>query len=98
MTVYRLSSQVKRVMTQAEISQDTLVVMLSKSAVIRHPRGNRRYHDWVFDLDQTKVLRVTKIKHPVILEGDSAMYDACEECDGNGCIDCGWSGEVIRYL
>ena len=65
------------------------------SARITHPKGNRRYEEWVFKV--TKNGRVDDV-HLIKCElcedhGRIAVYDICEYCDGDGCGKCNNTGE-----
>jgi hypothetical protein len=96
-TAYQLSEQVQQVMEQTAITMDDLLVMLNRSATITHPSGcNRRYHGWLLHVQDDLVLRMQKLEMTDYSQGCKSQIEECDECFGDGCIQCGWIGQVKR--
>jgi hypothetical protein len=93
---YHLSAQVKRVMTQAAITLEELRVMIERAAIISHPVCNRRYHKWGMKIEGTKIILLRKLEMVDYSSGAASVIEDCEECEGDGCPDCGWIGQVKR--
>lgn len=96
-----LGPQVLRVLEGEKISLEELDEMVKKSAITTHPRGNRRFHGWVFDISGNQLQHMSKAEL-VTLEVKGSMElvieDLCPHCDGDGCKTCGWAGEArIHY-
>lgn len=71
--------------------------MLRQAAIVTNERGNRRYHDWLFQVDGSTVVSMqhfnyTKLRIPS--QTNLAVYQPCAECEGSGCAACGHVGEV----
>jgi hypothetical protein len=102
-----ISPQVRFVIDSESIQRDELGLMLERAALTTHDRGNRRYHQWIFntktDLD-TNTLTVDFMtayeiptqKRVSTQDKDFVVFDEHEDCDGFGCKGCGYTGE-IRY-
>lgn len=69
--------------------------MLEDSAPVTHPRGNRRYENWLFNVQGKLVISVHKI---FCTQCDDrkriTVYDTCESCGGKKCKQCHWKGEA----
>lgn len=97
-TGYDVSAQVKRVIKGEGISEAELDTMAKKAAINTHDRGNRRFHGWIFDIQGNTLQRMTQdIQRIVRRQGSTnlTVHEDCEECDGDGCKECGWVGEVV---
>jgi hypothetical protein len=82
--------------------------MVERSARVSHALGNRRFHQWVFEVDGRIVQRMSRIDAPVAVptqgvplkDGEFYVHEECVSCFGGGCSICHWSGEVqlVRKL
>ncbi len=95
---YILAPQVLRVMAETAITMDELEVMITRAAIISDIRGNRRYHNWLMWVDGINVLFLCKLHMTQIGHGHNMAEEECQECEGEGCIDCGWVGLVERHF
>lgn len=97
-----LSPQVERVLKAEQISMQELGEMLNKAAITTHPRGNRRFHSWVFDIKQGTVWRMSAVEDSFERKAgtlDLTVFEEHEDCDGDGCRGCGYSGETcVTYF
>lgn len=50
------------------IDAKELSKMVAKSALITHPRGNRRYHEWLFNIQHGELLDVMRLEEVAIVE------------------------------
>lgn len=81
--------------------------MVKRAALCTHEYGNRRYNDYVFQIDGRNIvsmvdlnsgLYVTNKPKPVPLApGEFVQYEECDQCHGKGCAACNFEGEV-RYV
>jgi hypothetical protein len=80
--------------------------MLRHAALCSHEKGNRRYHDWVFQLRQGVIFRMTDVRTGAssdtirssnlhLAPGEFLVYEDCTECRGKGCRHCD-GGQVPR--
>lgn len=72
--------------------------MVQRSAITSHERGNRRYRDWLFNVEDDEVFSMTKFNMTTdVREGSTSltMYEDCPSCVGKGCKDCGWVGTIL---
>jgi hypothetical protein len=44
---------------------DRLDAVLSKSAIVTHPKGNRRYHHWVFEVVDGNVVSIWDTRNDI---------------------------------
>lgn len=63
--------------------------MLSLAAIVTHPKGNRRYHNFVFDVQGNQLVAVTDLRGESFL-----VIEECQGCKGTGCTICAGTGEV----
>lgn len=96
-----LALSVLRVASADGLSPDQVEDMVAKAALVKHSRGNRRYHDWVFDVrkekESTVVVRMSRLHSPVKIvskPGYPVLFEVCPDCDSDGCKECGWTGEL----
>ena len=88
------------------ISLEKLREMVVLSARVTHPAGNRRYHDFIFQVEGEEILDIIKVEGG---EGEEepfykceacqdtkkiAVFDECPLCEGRGCRRC--DGGLIR--
>jgi hypothetical protein len=67
--------------------------MVVHSTRITHPDGNRRYHDYLFMVEGSRVVAFGKIEELFKCEqcrdtGTIRTFDECGACDGVGCEHC----------
>lgn len=96
-----LSLDVLRVAAAEGFSQEQVENMVAKAALVKHARGNRRYHQWVFKVEQGEeclgVLSMTRHQSPFKIVHNPlypVMFEVCSECESSGCKECGWTGEL----
>ena len=95
----KLLNQPIRVAQAEKISAEELEHMIKHSAPLTHDWANRRWMHWIFDVDmEGSVLKRMAYKEAQGSSGSNFMYEDCEHCDGAGCKQCGWHGEVRRAL
>ena len=73
--------------------------MVTQSAPITHPSGNRRYNDWIFLVNGDTVRRV----HLIVCETCDdrkrvTVANICDNCDGDGCEECRDEGEFETMI
>lgn len=97
--------------TSQGISLKSLIEMVDLSAKVSHRHGNRRYHSWLFKVENNVVIRMLPLVnegHSVTIPnqiptpgpGEFLAFDECEACEGVGCELCNFDGDVpvIRKL
>jgi RecJ-like exonuclease len=75
--------------------------MLRRSARFTHPDGNRRFHDWLFNIEGRKVISIKRLQpeQEDVYEPHYkceyckdtkriSVFDPCPRCDGEGCQSC----------
>lgn len=95
-----IGMRVLNVIEANNIDMATLRYMIERAAIVKHPFGNRRFVDWVFDIRggvchamcRFDVLEVGKTG------SQHFVYEDHVTCNGAGCAECGWSGQVKRGL
>lgn len=88
-----------RVLKEEGISPEQFEEMVKHASVYsKSDRGNRRYHNWVLDIQDGVCQSMSKLQIVQIGNGKTPMYEDCSQCDGDGCHFCGWIGEVKRFL
>lgn len=99
--VHKVETRVQRILRTEGISQTELDDIAARSAINSKEEGfNRKYHQWLLlvidgqvrDMERTDVTEVGKDR------GKGFVFDEHEVCDGQGCKDCGWRGEVKQWL
>lgn len=76
--------------------------MARRAAITKHPQGNRRYHNWLFQINGTYVVSMVNLDVPAAKEApptkvgekEFVMYDECPKCEGEGCEACNHTGQV----
>lgn len=95
-----LSKEVQRVAEAEGMELSTVRKMVERSAVYRDPRGNRRFYDWLFQVENGEVQRMCYLTKRTIEQPKDAtkLPEECLTCEGEGCKECGWNGSlrVIR--
>lgn len=94
------SAQVRRVAEGEDLTLTEIERMVRLAARCTHERGNRRFHDWVFAVQdagqRTVVERMVRHTLTDYASGAAFVLEDCESCEGQGCHDCGWAGVVKR--
>jgi hypothetical protein len=94
----QVSEQVKRVMTKEKISHGKLEEMVASAAISSVPGFNRRYYNWLLKVTGDQVMALELVNRPIVGSGETVMYEVHEDCEGQGCKKCGWSGEIGRRV
>lgn len=92
-----LSPMVRRVVAGEGLDEAEVIEWVRKAARFSHEFGNRRYHEWIFEVRGEQVLRMVTLDPVEQFEHSMSpmvAYELCEECNGDGCKACGWHGEV----
>lgn len=87
------------------ITLSRLLEMVEASARVTHPKGNRRHHNWVFQVENNVVKSMSPLPFGEISStiqrvapkpgpGEFLTYDECEDCEGAGCKKCDFKGDV----
>lgn len=101
MTIFTFGEQVHDVADAEDLTLSEIERWVRMAARCTHPIGNRRYHDWVFDVEErgkdTHVERMCKYELTDYASGAQFELEECEDCDGAGCRDCGYAG-VVKHL
>jgi len=97
-----LLSKIKSVLKAEGISEEELERMLARSAICSDDGANRRFHNWLFEVESWpgRVRRMWKAnpRYVGVDKNKGYMAEPHDLCDGEGCVVCGWSGEVRRYI
>jgi hypothetical protein len=73
--------------------------MLRSAAIYTREEGcNRRYHHWLFKTKGEEVVDMRTLWTQEVGRGKDRVMEEHEGCEGQGCKECGWSGQVIRYV
>jgi hypothetical protein len=87
----QLSDAVQQVLKAEGITPQELEEMLSRAAITSLRGANRRFHHWLFRVEDDRVYDM--FGH--VKEMDSVKRWATHpDCNGQGCKDCLWSGVV----
>src|SRR4051794_19304146 len=82
---------------------DRLKEVMAKAAIVTHPRGNRRYHHWVFEVRNGIIVSVFDLRgpqKPALTPDSFVAYEDCDRCLGKTCPACEGTGliKVTRRL
>jgi len=58
-----------------EMSEADILQLVARSCRVTHPMGNRRYHEWVFDIDEGLIAGIAKFELSEAAQHQAA-YDA----------------------
>ena len=101
-----LSPEVRKFAQERGLTPAEVRNMVKAAAVVTHARGNRRYHDYVFQIEGRNIVSmadlnagagVTKKQDAPLRPDEFVQYEECEQCHGDGCEACNNEGEV-RYV
>lgn len=92
----------------AEASYDALLKMVTASAKVTHPCGNRRYKDYVFNVYGNEVRGVSRFQTGIAKHKESCaicgdvgkliVYDECPHCYGEKCAKCNQEGTIRKEV
>ena len=96
----KIADRVRRVLTAEHISDEEFGIMLKHAANIRAEGGNRRYHQWLFDVDAASgAVNDMRLLEPIeVGTGEGTVSEEHEACGGEGCRACGWIGRRLRRI
>jgi hypothetical protein len=94
----KISEKVLKVLTVEKISPEELQHMLTEAAFTSIRGCNLRYFQWLF-LKQADVLQdMQRVDLVEIGRGTNRMMEVHDPCNGEGCRECGWAGELSRAV
>lgn len=94
----QISGKVLRVLQAEKISPDELYKMLDDVAFTSIRGSNRRYDQWLFLVEGNVLKDMQRAEVVQVGRGPNRMLEEHEACDGEGCIECGWVGQVSRAI
>jgi hypothetical protein len=94
----KLSDKVVKVMRAENISPEEMRVMLDHAAITSLRSMNRRYVHWLFKIVGGHVIDMQHTELVQLGSGTTKMLEDHEDCGGVGCKDCGWAGQVARWV
>jgi hypothetical protein len=93
-----LSERVLHIIYDEEISARELARMLRLSAVTRRRGFTRRYYRWIFKINGDVLEDMQYADIVEVGKGLTRMMEEHETCCGQGCHECGWVGEIFRWI
>jgi len=94
----QISTKVLRVLQAEDISPNELYRMLDELAFTSIRGCNRRYFQWLFRIDGNQLQDMQRLDLVEIGRGENRMLEDHESCNGEGCRDCGWIGQISRAV
>lgn len=94
----QISGKVLRVLKAENISPDELYRMLDDVAFTSIRGCNRRYFQWLFTVKNNVLQDMQRADVVEVGRGPNRMLEEHEPCNGEGCHDCGWVGQVYRAI
>ena len=94
--MYSFSDKVIQVMASEGITSLELHSMLIRAAITSVRGFNRRFHQWLFSLNNSTVEDMQCVDMVQTGHGSERMQEDCESCSGAGCKECGWVGQILR--
>lgn len=90
------SPEVQEVLNDEGIGAGEFQQMVKSAAIITHGLGNRRFHQWVFEVKGQHVTKMNRWIKEVTRQGsmDMVAHEECEHCEGSGCDHCDYVGQV----
>ena len=76
-----------------------LLDMVNSAAPITHPKGTRRYNEWIFSVKGDVVIGVHLIRCSVCDDRRRVqVFDECPLCHGSGCDACKGRGKTLGFV
>lgn len=94
----QISSRALRVLQAEKISADELYQMLDEVAFTSIRGCNRRYFQWLFRIEGNVLQDMQRLDVIEVGKGRDRMLEEHEACNGEGCRDCGWVGQISRAI
>jgi hypothetical protein len=95
----KFADKVQRVMKAESILPSELESMVASAVIASNMQGfNRRYHHWLFQVNNNVVADMAQAEMVSVGNGSSRMQEDCEVCEGKGCVLCAWRGQVFRMI
>lgn len=94
----QITSKVLKVLKAEKISPDELMTMLTEAAFTSLRGCNLRYFQWLFLKRGEVLVDMQRVDLVEIGKGQNRMMEDHDECDGEGCRECGWAGQVSRAI
>lgn len=94
----QISRKVLRVLQEEQISPTELYRMLDELAFTSIRGCNRRYFQWLFQIVGNQLQDMQRMDLVEIGRGRDRMLEDHDACDGEGCRECGWVGQVSRAI
>lgn len=93
-----LNEKILRILRTEKITPEELQYMLDHAAITSIRNCNRRYHHWVFRVEKNVLEDMQLFDIVELGEGEQAMMEMHESCEGKGCPGCRWIGEFSRRI
>jgi len=95
-----INERVLKIIEQEGITTSELLQMVKRAAITSQEGGNRKFHNWVFQIDNFEVtnMRRSEMRVDGIDQGRGYMTISCLFCSGWGCKLCGWWGKTRQPL
>lgn len=94
----QINGKVLRVLQAEKISPEELYRMLDEVAFTSIRGCNRRYFQWLFLVKDNMLQDMQRLDLIEVGRGPHRMLEEHEACDGEGCRECGWVGQVSRAI
>jgi hypothetical protein len=94
----QISPKALRVLQAERISPEELMHMLNDAAFTSVRGCNLRYFQWLFVKRGDVLQDMQRFELVEIGKGPNRMLEDHDDCDGEGCAECGWAGQVSRAI
>lgn len=104
---FQLEPKVLQFAAARGIEEAEVLDMVVRAAKVTHKLGNRRYHQFLFMVQEGVVSLMTALEfdnaeaewysensHLQPSEGEFLVYEECRKCEGEGCKRCGNTGQI----
>ena len=82
---------------QSDSMEQAILRAIDLATPFTHPKGNRRYKEWIFAVNKHSVNFIHLIKCDACLDRKRIQFiETCELCGGGGCSSCR-NGNVNLY-
>ena len=94
---FHLTQDITNYLEYHRLDYSIFLDMLVHSARVTHEKGNRRYHDYIFDIQGNEVFNVFNITTQTTSDVGCTtcmdtkrvpVFDECQHCQGVGCHHC----------